>query len=66
MDRVPFEMMPGSANGLGVGFPGKGAGGRPYLMLEASWLGGNALPAYQCLRYYFENPGERIDLATKK
>ncbi|GAB3271961.1 hypothetical protein [Kineosporia babensis] len=59
---VPFESMPGVRERTRGGILGKGAGGRPYLMLEAAWLGENAMPAYQCLRYYFENPDRRSEL----
>ncbi|WIM94352.1 hypothetical protein ACTOB_006371 [Actinoplanes oblitus] len=35
----------------------------PFMVIRASWLGGNAVPAYRALRYYFEQPGQRPRLA---
>lgn len=36
----------------------------PFVVARAYWLGGNAVPAYQALAYYFRHPDRRADLAT--
>jgi hypothetical protein len=35
----------------------------PFVVARAYWLGGNAVPAYQALAYYFRHPDRRADLA---
>jgi hypothetical protein len=31
----------------------------PFMIVRTQWLGANALPAYQAIKYYFEHPDER-------
>ncbi|MFF5288929.1 hypothetical protein [Paractinoplanes globisporus] len=42
---------------------GAGAQFLPFMVIRTSWLGANAVPAYEALTYYFANPGERPRLA---
>ncbi|MBB2947260.1 hypothetical protein FB565_007028 [Actinoplanes lutulentus] len=34
----------------------------PFLVARTSWLGTNAVPAYQAIRYYFDHPDQRFQL----
>jgi hypothetical protein len=42
---------------------GAGVQGLPFMIVRAHWLGANAVPAYQALKHYFDNPSERPRLA---
>ncbi|MEU4690009.1 hypothetical protein [Actinoplanes sp. NPDC023714] len=36
----------------------------PFLVVPSSWLGANAVPAYQATRFYFDHPEWRAELAS--
>ncbi|GGN44478.1 hypothetical protein GCM10010109_77730 [Actinoplanes campanulatus] len=38
----------------------------PFLVARTSWLGANAVPAYQALRFYFEHPDQRPGLGSPR
>jgi hypothetical protein len=44
---------------------GPGAPGLPFMIVQAHWLGTNAVPAYRALRHYFDNPARRTNLGNE-
>lgn len=61
---VAFEAVPRVWERTRGGLLGHGAGGRPFLVFEAYWLGANAVPAYRLLRRCFDNSDDRRLLAS--